>query len=289
MLRTANRFLGETFYSWQSLSIDGLPIACANGTTALADTSLDKAGLSDFLLVCSGFHPEKHCNEKTLSWLRKQHRHGVNLGAISTGTYILARAGVIGTRRCTIHKDNANSLRELRPDIDLVDGYFEICRNLYTCAGGTAAIDLLIHIVSSDHGEGFAADIARQFLKERVRSACEHQENNKGLRLKSKKLAKALDVMEENVGAPVCAEVLAEEANVSLRHLQRLFKKHTGRAPRDFYLQIRLNHVRRLLLQTGLPVFEIAAASGFASHAYFTKCCRKAFGYPPVGERKRVI
>lgn len=171
-----------------------------------------------------------------MSWLRKQHRHGVNLGAISTGTYILTRAGVIGTRRCTIHKDNADSLRELRPDINLVDGYFEICRNLYTCAGGTAAIDLLIHIVSSDDGEGFAADIARQFLQERVHSACKHQENNKGLRLKSKKLAKALDIMEENVGAPICAEVIAKETKCLTAPFATSFQEaHGTRAKRFLY------------------------------------------------------
>ncbi len=291
VLRTANRFLGETFYGWRILSSDGLPVTSANGVTMVADASpADTSGL-DILFVCTGFHPEAHCSERTLAWLRNMHRHGVHLGAISTGTFVLAKAGVIGERRCTIHGDNTAALREMFDEIDLVDGVFEIDRNLYTCAGGTSAIDMFIHIVSTDHGERFAADIAHQFQQDRVRAATEHQSKPKrsGLRLKSSKLANALDLMEENIESPLASDELAERVGVSPRQLQRLFKKHTGRAPKDFYLNLRLNHGRLLLLQTSLPVLEVAIASGFSSHAHFTKCYSDRFGYPPRWERRQIL
>jgi len=290
VLRTANRFLNKPHYGWRVFSIDGTPVTSANGVAVSADGSPGEEAKVDLLFVCAGYHPENHGDKKTLAWIRSLHRHGTEVGAISTGTHILAAAGVIGERRCTIHNDNAANLREAFPEIDLVDGVFEIDRGLYTCAGGTAAIDLFIHLVSADHGEQFAAAIAHQFQQDRVRNSADHQSKQKrvGLRLRSKKLAEALDIMERNIEQPLNPSELAHRIGVTPRHLQRLFKKHIGRAPRDFCLHLRLNHGRLLLLQTSLSIFEVAVASGFVSHAHFTSCYRHHFGYPPRLERERV-
>jgi len=290
VLRTANRFLDEPHYGWKVYSLDGAPVPSTNGVAVNADGPPAEGAKIDHLFVCAGYHPENYGDKKTLAWIRSLHRHGTKVGAISTGTHILAAAGVIGERRCTIHSDNEASLREAFPEVDLVDGVFEIDRGLYTCAGGTAAIDLFIHLVSADHGEQFAAAIAHQFQQDRVRNSADHQSKQKrvGLRLRSKKLAEALDIMERNIEQPLNPSELAQRIGVTPRHLQRLFKKHIGRAPRDFYLHLRLNHGRLLLLQTSLSIFEVAVASGFVSHAHFTSCYRQHFGYPPRLERERV-
>ncbi len=287
VLRTANRLLGEFYYSWKAISLDGLPVESANGVAVVADISLATEINFDTLFVCAGFHPETHCDETTLAWIRKLYRHGTHVGAISTGTYMLAKAGVIGERRCTIHGDNAASLREDYPKIDLVDGIFEIDRNLFTCTGGTSAIDLFIHLASAELGKQFAAAIAYQIQQDRVRNSNEVQSRMKQIELswKSKKLVDTLNIMEDNIETPLTSHELASQIGVSPRQLQRLFKMHTGRTPKDHYLSLRLNHGRQLLLQTNMPVFEVAIASGFISHAHFTKCYRMEFGYTPRMER----
>ena len=223
--------------------------------------------------------------------MHRQYRYGAGLGAISTGTYILAKAGVVEDRKCTIHFDRAASLREEFPAIDLVDGVFENDRGLATCAGGTSAIDLFIHIVSEDHGEQIASSIAHQFLQDRVRNAQEVQSKAKhqAVRIKSERLFNAMTLMEQNIEEPLSSLEVAEAVGLSERQLQRLFREHTGRTTNDYYVNLRLQHSQLLLLQTSMPIVQIALASGFATPSHFSKRYRDRFGYSPRLERKRAL
>ncbi len=287
VLRTANRIIGKPYYGWQVISLDGEPVESASGVTVVADTSISDARTLDMMFVCSGFYPEKFCDDKTMAWIRNLTRHGTRVGAISTGAYILAKAGVIGDRRCTIHGDNAASFTEAFPDANLVDSIFSIDRELYTCAGGTSAIDLFINIVSETLGETLAASIAQQFQQDRVRNSQDIQSKSKrmNLRLKSPKLGEAIDLMEANIETPLALPMIAGELRITQRQLQRIFKKHLGRSPKEYYVEVRVDHSRLLLLQTTLSIIEIAVASGFTSHGHFSKCYRARFGYSPTAER----
>lgn len=289
VLRTANRYLGRYEYSWQVFSLNGEPVKSANGIPVVCDGAPNTENDMDYLFVCSGFHPEHRCDVKLLSWLRKVDRHGTQVGAITTGTYILAKAGLVSDRRCTIHGENAASLLEQFPDINLVDSIFEIDRKLFTCAGGTSAIDMFVQLVSMQHGEQFATALAHQFQQDRVRNSQDHQSKFRqmALRAKSSKLACAIKLMEENIQYPLSIKELATGTGITSRQLQRLFRKHTNHAPNDFYLRLRLYQGRLLLLQTDMPVAEISLAAGFSTHAHFTRCYGQQFGYSPKQERRQ--
>ncbi len=291
VLRTANRFLEKPYFGWKLFSQDGEAVLTSAGVAIAVDGPVSTDSELDILFVCAGFHPEHYCGNKILAWIRDLDRHGTSLGAISTGTYILARAGIIGERRCTIHSENFASLQEDFFDLTITSGIFEIDRNLYTCAGGTSAIDLFVHLVSADHGEEIAASIAHQFQHDRIRNSTDHQSRSMrlGLRVKSEKVAQAIDIMEQNIEQPLTSEEIAALSGITPRQLQRLFKNYTGRSPLDFYLNLRLNHGRLLLLQTSLPIIDVAVASGFVAHSHFTKCYRDEFGYPPRLERKKAL
>ena len=60
---------------------------------------------------------------------------------------------------------------------------------------------------------------------------------------------------------------------------------HVGCAPSQYAMRLRLRHARHLLLQTGLPLLEIAMAVGFSSRRYFSKCYKRQFGRSPKEER----
>jgi len=291
VLRTANRFLGRLYFGWRVFSTDGDAVVSASGVSITADSPMSMDGELDMLFVCAGFHPEKHCANATLSWLRELKRHGVKLGATTTGTYILARAGIIGDRHCTIHSENLASLRENFIDLKVTDGLFEIDHDLYTCSGGTSTIDLFCHLVALDHGGEIAASVANQLQHDRVRTSKDHQSNTKklGLRVRSRKVAQAIDIMEQNIEQPLSPADMSRQIKITQRQLQRLFMTYTNRSPMSFYQNIRLNHSRQLLLQTSLTIIEVAVASGFVSHSHFTKCYRNAFGYPPSQERKTAM
>ena len=291
VLRTANRFMNTYSYGWEVCSPVGGMVASVNGIPIMTTNSADAHSRADKMIICSGFNPEEHCDANTLSWVRNLSRRGKQIGAISTGTYILAAAGVIGGRNCTIHIDNAASLRENFPTINLLDSVFEVDRGLLTCAGGTSAIDMMIHMVSTEHGEKFASDLAHQFQQDRVRNSQDYQSKFKNavINAKAPRLARAIEFMSDNLDLPLQVNELADKIGISPRQLQRQFRKHTGRGPKEFYLNLRLHHGRLLLLQTQMPVVDVAVASGFLSHAHFTKLYRQEFGYPPKLERQHAF
>jgi len=286
-LRIANRLAGEALYGWRIISQLGEPVKSANGLAFMSDISLPEAADFDQVFICAGFFPETYCDDKTLAWIRKLDRHGTPIGAICTGTQILAKAGVIKDRSCTIHSDHLPGLREAYPKLEIVGGIYNIDRGLFTCAGGTSAIDLFVQLIAIDHGEKLAVAAAHELQHDRIRKPEDAQSKTKrmGLRLRSPKLVRALDLMEQNIETPLTPSEISSKIGITQRQLQRIFKKQLGSAPVQIYTKLRLDYSRSLLLQTELPIIEIAVASGFGSHGHFCKRYRAAFGNSPHFER----
>src|SRR3546814_5479372 len=100
------------------------------------------------------------CRSSLSGWLRKADRLGSDIGAICTGSYVLARAGLLDGYRCTIHWENLASFCEDFPDIEVTSELFEIDRNRFTCSGGTATIDMMLNVIARQHGHELAASVA---------------------------------------------------------------------------------------------------------------------------------
>jgi transcriptional regulator GlxA family with amidase domain len=168
---------------------------------------------------------------------------------------------------------------------------FEIDRNRYTCSGGTAALDMMLHIIATDHGKELAAAISDLFVQERARSSSDLQRIGRQVRhqTKSPKLDAAISLMDANVETPLALSEIAHRINVTPRHLERLFEKHCVCSPRRYYRMLRLAHARLLLVRTGMSILDIALAAGFLSPSHFTKCYREHFGRTPTEERRCAI
>src|SRR5689334_9643232 len=147
-LRSLNRLLRREAYSWRLASLDGGMVEPSNGIP-LQTTPLDEAlAGAEMVFVCGGARIRPDRNEKRYhAALRKAARSGAVLGSLSTGTYLLARAGLLANYRCTIHWENRAAFREEFPSILCSDRIYEIDRDRVTCAGGTAAMDLMLHFM----------------------------------------------------------------------------------------------------------------------------------------------
>jgi transcriptional regulator GlxA family with amidase domain len=214
-------------------------------------------------------------------------RKGVDIGALCTGSYILARAGLLNGYRCTIHWENLPSFVEDFPEIEVTSELFEIDRNRLTCAGGTAAIDMMLNIIAMQHGHELAASVADQFMHERIRDRHDRQRMSLQVRLgvRHPKLLTVIKAMEQNLEEPLSRGALASNARLSTRQLERLFRRYLRRSPARYYLELRLNKARLLLLQTNMSVIDVALACGFVSASHFSKCYRDFFGHTPRKER----
>ncbi len=290
-LRMANRICEQDHYVWKTISESGEPVCASDGLSVNVDHGIaDEHVLSalDAVIVCGGLRMEQNATGPILSWLRRVHQRGLGLGAICTGSYVLARAGLLDGYRCSIHWENMASLTDQFPAVTVSRSIFTIDRKRYTSSGGIAPVDMMLHFVSAQCGSKVSAGIAEQFIYERIRQPDDHQR----MPLKhvvggqSSKLVIALELMEANIREPISQEDLAQYVGLSRRQLQRLFQRHLMCAPSRYYLQLRLQRACELLRQTGMSLVEVAAATGFVSTSHFSKSYKEFYSRSPGAERR---
>lgn len=287
-LRAANRLSGRTLYSWKVLSLNGETVLASNGVGVTADASLTDKPALDTLVVCAGLQASAYCTPPLLGILRDYARTGATIGSVCTGSHLLARAGLLDGHRCTIHWEDVEGFAENFPDLDITATLFEIDRNRYTCSGGTAPLDMMIFGIAADHGRELAINVAEQLLHNFVRVPHDTQrmpiKHRTGLN--QPKLLAAIAHMEAYIETPVSISSIAEATQVSARQLERLFRVKLGKTPTRYYLEIRLNRAKLLLMQTTMPIIQVAVATGFTSASHFSKAYKELFGQSPSAERE---
>ena len=282
-LRAANRISNANLFEWEILSIDNQKVFCSNGISIETQQLIEEKLQTDILFVCSGLNVKDRINKKLLGTLRKISRRGIGLGSLCTASYILAKAGLLSDKKATIHWENLSSTKEEFPDLFITNNLFEIDKEIYSSSGGTSSLDLMLHIISGNYGTSLAKNISDQLIHERIRLPNDFQRMDLRSRLgvSHPKLLNAVSIMEENLEEPLSQKDLASKSNISLRQLERLFKKYISNTPNRFYLKLRLERARHLLMQTSMSILSVALASGFNSSSHFSKCYKIQFGISP--------
>lgn len=293
-LRAANRMLDYEAYRWRLASVDGQPVRASNGVECAVDTSMEEerrrmAGPDrpSMVIVCSGLQVETYRQKTVFAWLREEYNRGVAVGGLCTGAHILAQAGLLSGRRCAIHWENLPGFAEAFPKANVYADLFEVDANIYTCAGGTAALDMMLKLIGDDFDDNLVNRVCEQVLTDRVRSPTDRQRLPLRARLgvQNSKVLTIIELMEANLAEPLSLIEIADHVGLSRRQIERLFRHEMGRSPARYYLEIRLDRARHLLIQSTLPVVDVAVACGFVSASHFSKCYRELYARSPQQER----
>lgn len=286
-LRIANLVAERPLYRWTLLSEDGGPIRCSNGAAMIADGGLAPQRPGAWLFAVSGVGVERRGAHETLGYLRREQRRGVRIGAICSGAHVLARAGLLDGRPCAIHWAFHDAFAELFPKVALRRSVFVADTDAPTASGGSAAADLMLHLIAQQHGDALAAAVADQMVYPSVRDghASQRASHRARHRVSSEPLRRALALMEQQLETPVTTAAIAAHVGVTPRQLERLFGQHLNTSPKRFYRDLRLQKARNLLQQTNLPMIEVALACGFSSAPHFARCYRQVYGVAPSAER----
>ncbi|WP_332693434.1 GlxA family transcriptional regulator [Devosia sp.] len=287
-LRLANRVSGRTLYQWQLYSADGMTAEASNGVEVKVDRAFRDAKAMDAVVVCSGVEVQNTDHRALVAVLRRLSKFGAAAGAVCTGAYVLAKAGLLDGYRSTIHWENRPGMQADFPDLEIGGDLFEIDRDRFTCAGGVAAADMMLSLIKRDHGEQVSKAVTDQLIHHRIREASERQRIDLRTRLgvAHPKLLRVVTLMEQTIDRPLTMSQFAASVALSNRQLERLFWKHLGYPPSRHYLKLRLEHACQLLRQTAMPILEVGMASGFNSASYFSQSYTEYFGHSPSAERR---
>ena len=288
-LRIANQNRGRRLYDWRLISTNGKPVPAGNGMMMSVHTDIAKAEFLPVVIVVGGNHPLQHVARPTLNWLRRLDRHGALLGAIDTGLFALAEAGLIGDRSVTLHWEAMAMFRERYPHIAVEEQVLVFDRGRVTCAGGHAALDMILHLIARDHGAALAQRVANGFVQPLIRHETDPQRASIDTLMgdRAAEFRRVLHIMETNIGTPLRLAALCRESGLSAHRVTTVLREATGLPPMRYYLKLRLAAARTALFYGDDAVEDVASACGFSCPEVFSRAFKTEFGLPPRGFRAR--
>jgi len=282
-LRIANLVSGEELYKWSFASEDGVQATCSNGAVTLVHHDYKSLPKSDHLFVLSGIHVHMSHTSNLLAAIRHERTKGVQIGALCSGAYILAKAGMLDGVRAAVHWEFHDLFIEEFPLVDLCRNVFVADEKFITASGGTASADLMLHLIERAHGADLAIAVADQMVYTSAREATVEQRASIQSRygMRNSYIVEAIRMMVDAIEDPVSPSFIATKIGISTRQLERVFGRYLNCSPGKYYMDMRLQKAQRLLIQTELSVTEIGLSCGFGSSGHFSRVYRAHYGITP--------
>ncbi len=290
-LRAANRVAGETMFDWKIVTVDGQPAVTTSGLPIAASSAFETGEKTDVLVLVGGFGTRDQVSHGLVSGVRRVARAARACGGVEAGTWLLGRAGLLEGRTATTHWEDMEDFAAAFPGADVRPDRYVIDGPVFTAGGASPTFDLMLHLIRTRLGMAVALDVASVFIYDQAKAATDAQPLVSLGRLDGydPRLAQAIRMMEAHVDEPLTIAAIARRIGVTARAMEMVFRKSIGETPGAYYLRLRLNAARRLVLDTRVAMADIAARTGFSSAAAFSRAFSKAFGEAPVRLRRRLI
>ncbi|WP_426189947.1 GlxA family transcriptional regulator [Massilia sp. DWR3-1-1] len=212
-------------------------------------------------------------------------------GGIGAGVLWLAEAGALNGVRAALPWALYAAVPSSADQAIITPQLYEIDGNTLTCCGGAASIDFALTVVEAIFGAAVQAQIKEVLCIDRVRGSQERQRVALQARFGAlqPKLSEAVTLMEANIEEPLSTDDIASLVGLSRRQLERLFKQYLGSLPSRYYLEMRLQRARQLLLDTNYSIVQVGLMCGFSSGSHFSTAFGALFGNTPREERQRKL
>ena len=274
---------------WSVLAEELRPVAASNGIELMPTARFGDPAAFDYIVVVGGLlQGTRKLPRAVGEFLRLAASRAVPLVGLCTGSFVLARAGLMQERRCCVswfhHQDFVRDFPELQAESHEM---FVVDRDRLTCAGGTSVVHLAAWLIERHCGRAAASKALRILLEEGALPARTPQpQPGFAERTDDQRVRQAIWLMEQSLSSPMPLREVAQNVNMSLRHLERRFQQAIGMGPHEFSVRLRLRHAHWLTEHTRLQLSQIALECGFSDCASFSRRFREVFGYPASSLRR---
>jgi AraC family carnitine catabolism transcriptional activator len=202
----------------------------------------------------------------------------------------MAFADIINHRRCTVHWESKDLFSEEFPNLNLTNNLYEIDGGILTCSGGLTCFDLMLELIRQQQSALLSKKIAEFFLYPASRLPSEKHKLSliEQYKVRSPAVIETLTFMLNHLQKPKQITQLAQNSNIGIRHLERLFQKYFHLGIHSVYMRLRLERANFLLRETNDGVAKIGEKCGFVSASYFTKCYKNHYKLTPTETRKHI-
>ncbi|MBP9540571.1 MAG: GlxA family transcriptional regulator [Vitreoscilla sp.] len=287
VLRMSNYHSQNELYSWHIYQ-ESDDICASNGLRL--EHTCDMAGLfeCDMVFVCAGIDVQTATTPAIKQLLQQLDQQGITLGGMCNGSVALALAKLLDGYRSAVHWESLPAAKEAFLQVKFGEQLYALDRNRYTCSGGTASMDMMLHIIRLQHGKALATAVSQQFVMERIRddSTTQYKPHTDHIGPGYDYVHTAIELMQANLDEVLAMQEIADLIPLSLRQMERLFKRYCNMSPAQYYLRLRLQRAKELLAQTSMSVMQVTVACGFSTSSHFSKAYRSYYGYSPREQRK---
>ena len=280
-LRIANQNSSRDLFQWRLVSESGSPVRASNGMWMPVDCDLTSMPMADVHLLFEGNLPTQRNAPELLAKLREVARYGATIGAVDTGAFALAQAGLVGTRPTVMHWEAMPTFNERFPNSDVRNQLFLVEGNQVYCAGGVATLDLMLDLIGRSQGSVLANEVANALVHSPRPAQAPQRLDAPAERMKVSLPDRIIKLMERNLDFPLNLEQLALELGISSRSLARACQRHFDETPMRLYLRIRLQAARNFLFYEEFSIKDVALACGFSYPTVFARSFKSQFGETP--------
>jgi len=292
-MRAANRISGTSLFTWDIQTLDGNPVEMTCGLPVAAHAAFGaltcaKPVDNKVLIIIAGFDSIRHAQKDTVTKLFKLSKDYNFIGGVETGSWLLARAGLLNGRKATTHWEELEDFAAAYPAIDVIPDRFVIDGRYFTTGGASPTFDFMLHLIRLRRGTAFAIEVASVFIYDETHPSTQPQPLASLGRLQTTepRIAAAIKIMEAHLDEPVSIVAIAQALQISVRLLELLFKSSMQYSPGGYYRHLRLQAARRLIIETRLSFQEIAVRTGFNSLSAFSRAFKNHMGQCPGQWRK---
>jgi transcriptional regulator GlxA family with amidase domain len=288
VLRIANQNSGRWLFETAVLSETGQAVRASNGMWITPDGDIGSIQQAEYVLLFGGNLPTQHNSPRLLAALRTARRFGSTVIGVDTGTFALAQAGLVKSKKVTLHWEAMPAYAERFPESMVEDCLHMFDGNIGHCAGGIATLDLMLKLIEDLGGRALADEVANALVHTRRDAEQAQRPADSAKQVGPSFSRRLISLMEENLDFPLATGRIAERLGVSTRTLERQCNRHFGQAPAALYLKVRLQAARNLLFYEDLSVKTISLACGFSYPSVFSRAFMQQFGQSPRSFRAAV-
>jgi transcriptional regulator GlxA family with amidase domain len=270
--------------SWSILGADDSPVMSSCGASVKPTASMDQPQAFDYLVVVGGLlHEGQQLPRSVNTFLREAANKGVKLVGLCTGSFILARAGLLeGHLACVSWFHREAFVAEFPQSRVISNQMFVVDRERLTCAGGTSVVHLAAYLIEKTIDRASAVKAMRIMIEEQpLPSRTLQPEEVLSERSFDSTVHKAMLLIEQDLQSATPMDALLEPLGLGRRQLERRFKRDIGLSPAEYRQKLRLERARWLLHNTDLDIMEVGLECGFQDAANFARAVRRAFGSSP--------
>ena len=236
---------------------------------------------ADFYLVFEGNLPMQRNSSKLLSQLRTAARFGASIGAVDTGTFALAQAGLIDKREVVLHWEAVPTFRERFPGVGVNGQIYLIDGQRLTWAGGIATLDMMLDLIGRPKTPTLASEVANALVYAPRPAATPQWLDDAPAAAAPALSDRIVALMERNLDFPLPLDEIAETLAVSPKTVQRECRRSFDETPMRLYLRIRLQAARNMLFYEEFGIKDVATACGFSYPSVLSRAFHAQFGMTP--------